>query len=604
MGIFFHRRAERSNCVSEQGCNTEQSSCVQEDPRRQYSDLKSQKADVNANLPNLPGRDEIPAAAPPADEPSKKQLDMTPRPRDLYQYSNTDKPSVRKSDPPRTNDEHVPPSPRPNLLNLPPLTLTESLPPVPMPDRRPIDLQAKPRDLYQYSNDSQVPAGPINREVPPPPIPGLFNREVPPPTRDLYQYNDRQVPLPLPGLVNREVPPPLPGLGVRDVPPLPGPLHREFENDHPGPGSRHRRTLREQLNLPERHNPYNQNPVDTRPDRRPEPSDRPAPPIPPKVRETTNRPLEARSNDGKVVELNPQDFDRLVRNSDRPVILDVYGIGCGPCNQLAPVLDGVADRYRGQATVYRMNAANLGRNPELAAQLGVHSVPAVFMFNQGRQVSNDVGFHQAGFYTSKLDGLVAQSRQNENNENRYVPSFPSQNPHRVREERESISPDDGRPRNLGPRLERIKDDLARLTHLSAQEKEQAFHPSSDEQITMKLINNERRKHGLPDVVQDPRLQIIASRHTDYQISHGMTHNENTPGWQNVAQRMKQVGLQGWRENAASGSFTPVSLVQMWMNSPGHRAAILGEGNIAAVSIRGGKATFNLTTDPELGRARS
>jgi thiol-disulfide isomerase/thioredoxin len=283
------------------------------------------------------------------------------------------------------------------------------------------------------------------------------------------------------------------------------------------------------------------------------------------------------------------------------VILDVYGIGCGPCNQLAPVLDGVANQYRGQATVYRINAANLEQNPALAQQLGVRSVPAVFIFDQGRLVSNDVGFHEAGFYTSKLDGLVGQRRQNET---RDVPRPSPPNPDRLEEERESSNLDEGRPRNLGARLERIKDNLARLTHLSTREKEQAFNPSSDEQRTLELINKERRRHRLPDVIQDPRLQIIASRHTDYQISHGMTHNENTPGWQNVAQRMKQVGLQGWRENAATGSFTPETLVQMWMNSKGHRDAILGQGNIAAVSIRRGKATFNLTTDPELGRERT
>jgi len=81
----------------------------------------------------------------------------------------------------------------------------------------------------------------------------------------------------------------------------------------------------------------------------------------------------------------------------------------------------------------------------------------------------------------------------------------------------------------------------------------------------------------------------------------MTHNENIRGWQNVSQRMKQVGLEGWRENAATGQFTPEVLVRMWMDSPPHRAAILGHGNIAAVSVRNGKATFNLTQDPESER---
>ena len=101
-----------------------------------------------------------------------------------------------------------------------------------MPNRPPTELQAPSRDLYQYNSDRQVPPlplpGPVNREVPPPPLPGLLIREVPPP--------------PLPGPVDREV----------QVPP-----HREFEDDHSGPGSsRRRRTLREQLNLPERPNPY------------------------------------------------------------------------------------------------------------------------------------------------------------------------------------------------------------------------------------------------------------------------------------------------------------------------------------------------------------
>lgn len=185
-------------------------------------------------------------------------------------------------------------------------------------------------------------------------------------------------------------------------------------------------------------------------------------------------------------------------------------------------------------------------------------------------------------------------------------SIPIQNPpHRERvREREQVREEiqeDRKENRLSARLERIKEKLSRFTHLTAREKEEAFTPTSDEQLTLELINQERRRYRLPDVVQDPRLQIIASRHTAYQIRHGMTHTEGTPGWQTVSQRMSQVGLEGWRENAASGSFEPRSLVRMWMNSPGHRAAILGQGNIAAVSIRGGKATFNLTTDPELQR---
>jgi thioredoxin 1 len=285
--------------------------------------------------------------------------------------------------------------------------------------------------------------------------------------------------------------------------------------------------------------------------------------------------------------------------SDRPIIVDIWKEHCGGCEAIAPVMNQLAAQYKGQASVYRIHAQEFLRDPELRNQFRFSAVPTTLMFDSGRLLDQHTGAREPNYYAQKLNGAIAHHRQSVS-DNANVPYGP--NPQRPRERVPDVVDDhvnERRLHRLDARLERIKERISRLTHFSAREREVAFTPTSAEQRTLDLINNERRRHRLPDLVHDPRLQMIANRHTDYQVRHGMTHNENTPGWQNVSQRMQQVGLQGWRENAGSGAFTPETLVSMWMNSPGHRAAILGTGNIGAVCIRNGKATFNLTTDPEL-----
>ena len=660
MGILFHRRAEQPSGQPEQAPGDCQNGvCVPDDPRHQYTVLRGQRNDGTTSNANRIGPSDLPIPVPPLDDgrSTSSQMAQRSRSRDVYDYDGSRmNRNIRLENNSSDNNNINVPFNRPHL---PPLTLTD----LSAPDSAPLPFVRDLNSGAGLGNRFITPplaAGPSDRYVPPPPVPGpvgeiaepprsrQFNRDVPPPpvpgpiesvpplravrgpiSRDLYQYDgDRDVPGP---------PGPRPPL---DYVPRDGQRHRveripQDQEDHPGSRSRPRQTLREQLHLPERPNPYRQdelrdmdarpplrhsneqnnradqrnpndrrdvnhqrNPNDHRPDEqrnsndsrnRSEQRDR-SDHTPPPNRRDQSHPPKDRAGDGKVTEINSAQFRDLVKNSDRPVIIDVYTDGCPGCKTLAPTLDKVAAQYNGRADIYKINANQL--DPQLRAQLNVRLVPATFMYDQGQLVGKDVGPKHAEFYSAKLDQMISHHRQKDRSE-----GSSDSNDQRNNRDHES----DRGQHKLSARLERVKEKLAKLTHFSPQEKEQAFHPTSDEERTMVLINQQRRRMGLPDVVQDPRLQIIARRHTQYQVSHGMTHQENTPGWQSVAQRMKQVHLDGWRENAASGAFTPETLVQMWMNSPGHRAALLGQGNIAAVAIANGKATFNLTTDPELRR---
>lgn len=456
--------------------------------------------------------------------------------------------------------------------------------------------------------------------VPPPPRPGEF---VPAPPRP----GELVPPPPRPGEFvpsqrrsSESVPPPPPEYWVEFQQKLHEPVDsnrvRHDSGDHAGPGSLRRHREREEQNAnPERPTrPYpngspsytieNFDPPSERvapsrrevrpnPEGRSNPAERPTPHRPDE-RTTPSDRQQPRAGDGKVTEAGPRELRDALQTSTRPVVVEVYMDGCHGCQAIDPHIRNLAAQYNGKADVYRVNINQLAQDPELRSQLSSRQVPATFIFDQGKLVSREIGVRDAQFFGRQIDRALQQHPRSD------TPN--AVNPPENRRNNDNPDSEEKREKHgLGARFERIKEKIHRFTHFGEREKEEAFNPTNDEVRTLDLINQVRARNGLGPVVQDPRLQLIARRHTEYQIRHGMRHDEATPGWQNVSQRMQQVGLQGWRENAAIGSFTPEKLVQMWWNSPGHRAALLGQGNIAAVAIRGGSATFNLTTDPEMGR---
>jgi putative thioredoxin len=85
-----------------------------------------------------------------------------------------------------------------------------------------------------------------------------------------------------------------------------------------------------------------------------------------------------------------QTFVADVINASRkvPVIVDFWAPWCGPCKQLTPVLEKVVKAARGAVRLVKMNT---DEHPDIAAQLGVQSIPAVFAFKNGQPVDGFMG---------------------------------------------------------------------------------------------------------------------------------------------------------------------------------------------------------------------
>ncbi len=99
-------------------------------------------------------------------------------------------------------------------------------------------------------------------------------------------------------------------------------------------------------------------------------------------------------------EISQSEFDSEVIDSSVPVLLDLYGEHCGPCRQLAPMMDRLAGEYEGRARVLKVEA---GGNRELAGKLAVSSVPTVVAFRGGQEVGRLVGLRPESAYRKLLE---------------------------------------------------------------------------------------------------------------------------------------------------------------------------------------------------------
>ena len=87
------------------------------------------------------------------------------------------------------------------------------------------------------------------------------------------------------------------------------------------------------------------------------------------------------------ININKNNFQNEVLNSEMPVLLDFWAPWCGPCRMVSPIVDEIAAE-RGDIKVGNVN---VDEQPELAAQFGVMSIPTLAVMKGGKVVNQIVG---------------------------------------------------------------------------------------------------------------------------------------------------------------------------------------------------------------------
>lgn len=89
-----------------------------------------------------------------------------------------------------------------------------------------------------------------------------------------------------------------------------------------------------------------------------------------------------------IKELTDASFETEVLKSDIPTLVDFWAIWCGPCKQIAPTVDALADEYKGRLKVGKMDIDHHQITPQ---NYGVKSIPTLLIFKGGKVVGQLVG---------------------------------------------------------------------------------------------------------------------------------------------------------------------------------------------------------------------
>jgi thioredoxin len=88
------------------------------------------------------------------------------------------------------------------------------------------------------------------------------------------------------------------------------------------------------------------------------------------------------------VNITGDNFDSEVLQSEQPVLMDFWAEWCGPCKMIAPILDQIADEYKGRLQIAKLDVEE---NQAIAMKYGVRSIPTLMLFKGGVVEAQHIG---------------------------------------------------------------------------------------------------------------------------------------------------------------------------------------------------------------------
>lgn len=104
-----------------------------------------------------------------------------------------------------------------------------------------------------------------------------------------------------------------------------------------------------------------------------------------------------------VREFTDDNFDSEVLKSDSPVLVDFWAPWCGPCRQIAPMIDELA----GENPEVKIGKVNIDDNPQAAQRYGVSSIPTLMLFKNGEVSETFIGVRPKAQLQEALNGVKA-----------------------------------------------------------------------------------------------------------------------------------------------------------------------------------------------------
>lgn len=105
-----------------------------------------------------------------------------------------------------------------------------------------------------------------------------------------------------------------------------------------------------------------------------------------------------------VIEINDNNFEEIVLQSGKLVIMDFAANWCGPCKVIAPIIEEIANEYDERVVIGKMDVDN---NVLIPAKYGIRNIPTMLFFKNGELVDKQVGAGSKTAIRGKIDTLLS-----------------------------------------------------------------------------------------------------------------------------------------------------------------------------------------------------
>ena len=102
--------------------------------------------------------------------------------------------------------------------------------------------------------------------------------------------------------------------------------------------------------------------------------------------------------------IKDDNFEAIVAEG-KPVVLDFWATWCGPCKQIAPYIEELAEEYKDKVNIGK---CDVDENADLPAQFGVRNIPTVLFIKNGEVVDKQVGATTKSALQAKVEALLKE----------------------------------------------------------------------------------------------------------------------------------------------------------------------------------------------------
>jgi thioredoxin 1 len=107
----------------------------------------------------------------------------------------------------------------------------------------------------------------------------------------------------------------------------------------------------------------------------------------------------------KILNVNNNDFNKEVLQSDLPVLVDFWAPWCMPCRMMAPILEELAKVMDGKMKVAKVNTEE-AENQDLAMKYDIQSIPNMKLFKGGKVIGEFIGLRPLEVIKNEIEEII------------------------------------------------------------------------------------------------------------------------------------------------------------------------------------------------------